>query len=852
MNRKHWFHTLLICTLIISITLVSSIPKVHSESPPHRFKGYAMYNNAIPAPDGTLIRALVINVNGSVETYSTLVNNSLLDKNYDFNVLDPQDDNAGRPIFFFIDATNTTQTISFVVGGLNQGFSDYYNLSVNDTIAPTSSVDHITGYWKTTSPVLVTAVANDTTSGVKNVTVYYRFSANNATWDAWMNAGTDTSSPWSWSLGLVNNTGYYEFYSIATDNATNVESAPGFADTRCGYDHTAPTCLIQYNRSATTFKNGTVLKIFVNFTEATSGMDPSSVTINISTTGNGDLFNTSLTQVNNLHWYKSWTIPSGSDDDGVFTVKIYARDNASNPLAPYPTTNTLKSIDNTPPILSVISVGSITTTSAKITWTTNENANSAVDYGTTTSYGSSVSNTTAYVTTHSLSLSSLSSGTVYHYRVISYDPAGNAAISSDATFTTLSEYGGGGGGGGEGGVNIAPTADADGPYTAFVNQAVILDASKSKDTDGTIVGYRWDWTNDGTWDTDWVSSPTISHIYTQAGSFTVKLQVRDNASATAVDTANVTVEQYLIIYASPAALAFVEHQFGVNFTTPFYAADTNGDGIVDSFTDPNGLVTFVRFADIKGNVSFLLSTGNDTIPEFFWDTNRNMTILVSYTPVIPTESWIDPEANQILLLVNVEKSGWIYLVLPDYYSPEAYPNCTIMITTTSNRVISSDLLWRENATLYVLDEPAVQYLFIYTFTVLPDSLDPPDGTIFAPAFNPTDGTVFDTPRPVITITYFEETMMLQATLNNKNIRNQVTSTNQKTYRFTPSSDLTDGTYILNLRVQDVDGNTLTSAASYTVRLTNKPVEIPWLYIILIAIILIIVIVLIILRRMLLI
>jgi subtilase family serine protease len=95
-------------------------------------------------------------------------------------------------------------------------------------------------------------------------------------------------------------------------------------------------------------------------------------------------------------------------------------------------------------------------------------------------------------------------------------------------------------------------------------------------------------------------------------------------------------------------------------------------------------------------------------------------------------------------------------------------------------------------------------------------------------------------------------MMLQATLNNKNIRNQVTSTNQKTYRFTPSSDLTDGTYILNLRVQDVDGNTLTSAASYTVRLTNKPVEIPWLYIILIAIILIIVIVLIILRRMLLI
>ncbi|HEC94347.1 MAG TPA: hypothetical protein ENI45_00085, partial [Thermoplasmatales archaeon] len=45
-----------------------------------------------------------------------------------------------------------------------------------DTTAPTSSVDAISPYWKNTSPLTITATANDATSGVASVTLYYRYS----------------------------------------------------------------------------------------------------------------------------------------------------------------------------------------------------------------------------------------------------------------------------------------------------------------------------------------------------------------------------------------------------------------------------------------------------------------------------------------------------------------------------------------------------------------------------------------------------------------------------------------------------------------------------------------------------
>ncbi|MFY9268167.1 MAG: fibronectin type III domain-containing protein [Candidatus Manganitrophaceae bacterium] len=92
--------------------------------------------------------------------------------------------------------------------------------------------------------------------------------------------------------------------------------------------------------------------------------------------------------------------------------------------------------DITPPVISRITTGGITSRTATITWSTGEAATSQVEYGTTTAYGASSSPNTTLTTTHGRSLSGLTPSTTYHYRVVSKDAAGNTARSENNTFTT--------------------------------------------------------------------------------------------------------------------------------------------------------------------------------------------------------------------------------------------------------------------------------------------------------------------------------------------------------------------------------------------------------------------------------
>jgi hypothetical protein len=92
------------------------------------------------------------------------------------------------------------------------------------------------------------------------------------------------------------------------------------------------------------------------------------------------------------------------------------------------------SSDTTAPSISSIS-SSVTSSTATITWTTDEMANSTVYYGTTTAT-SSKSSDASLTQTHSVSLSSLSASTLYYYNVSSCDDSGNCNTSQQSTFTT--------------------------------------------------------------------------------------------------------------------------------------------------------------------------------------------------------------------------------------------------------------------------------------------------------------------------------------------------------------------------------------------------------------------------------
>ncbi|WP_185116571.1 fibronectin type III domain-containing protein, partial [Riemerella anatipestifer] len=121
---------------------------------------------------------------------------------------------------------------------------------------------------------------------------------------------------------------------------------------------------------------------------------------------------------------------------------VESRDAASNTssstersfttLAPAPADTTA------PTILSISIVPS--STSAVVSWTTNEAANSKVHYGTSSPVNPASSSSTsdsALVTNPSITLTGLTASTTYYAILTSADAAGNTATSSEQAFTTF-------------------------------------------------------------------------------------------------------------------------------------------------------------------------------------------------------------------------------------------------------------------------------------------------------------------------------------------------------------------------------------------------------------------------------
>src|SRR5690348_15675804 len=68
-------------------------------------------------------------------------------------------------------------------------------------------------------------------------------------------------------------------------------------------------------------------------------------------------------------------------------------------------------------LVSNVSAGDVNGSSAVVTWMTNLPSTSQVEYGTSASYGSMTPLDSTSVTSHSVFVSGLKPGIVYHYRV---------------------------------------------------------------------------------------------------------------------------------------------------------------------------------------------------------------------------------------------------------------------------------------------------------------------------------------------------------------------------------------------------------------------------------------------------
>ncbi len=120
---------------------------------------------------------------------------------------------------------------------------------------------------------------------------------------------------------------------------------------------------------------------------------------------------------------------------GQHTFEVAAADPDANE-DPTPASRTF-TVDTTAPSVSGVSASPAATT-AVVTWTTNEPANSRVQYGTTESLGSQTALVSGLRTNHSTVVSGLEAETRYYYRTVSADNCGHQGASSIQSFRTTS------------------------------------------------------------------------------------------------------------------------------------------------------------------------------------------------------------------------------------------------------------------------------------------------------------------------------------------------------------------------------------------------------------------------------
>jgi len=90
--------------------------------------------------------------------------------------------------------------------------------------------------------------------------------------------------------------------------------------------------------------------------------------------------------------------------------------------------------DTTPPEISELKIANVSTSTVTIQWTTNEEADSVINYGLNKNYG--VARDPIYSKSHYLLIDELIPGTTHYFQVVSSDPSGNQGISRGYQFTT--------------------------------------------------------------------------------------------------------------------------------------------------------------------------------------------------------------------------------------------------------------------------------------------------------------------------------------------------------------------------------------------------------------------------------
>ena len=295
---------------------------------------------------------------------------------------------------------------------------------------------------------------------------------------------------------------------------------------------------------------------------------------------------------------------------------------ASYWVDPVFSTGTSTPADTTAPTISGVTVATAGST-ATVTWSTDESATSSVDYGTTAALGSTA--TGAAGTSHSVTLTGLTSGQTYSYRVTSVDTAGNSATSpatsgAAATFTAAD--------------TTAPT----------ITGVTVSGSGSSR----TI-----------TWSTNESSSTSVGYGTTAS--------LGQTATGPAGTSHSVTIS-------------------GLADSTTYYYRVTSADAASNTSTSPAPPAAPASFATVDTTapvVTGVAASGSGTTATVTWTTNESATSVVQYgttaTALTSSATGATGTAHSVTLSGLVPNTRYFYRVV----SADAAGNSTTSPATSA-------------------------------------------------------------------------------------------------------------------------------------------------------------------------
>lgn len=338
-------------------------------------------------------------------------------------------------------------------------------------------------------------------------------------------------------------------------------------------------------------------------------------------------------------------------------------------------------------------------------------------------------------------------------------------------------------------------ADAGGPYDVGEGEPVLFNASGSEGPWGASLEYRWDFDGDEIWDTSFSDSPTATHTWSDDYNGTAYVEVKSSAAVPVTIEIIGNLDNYTQVDVwSQQAQSFIATFEKITHVT----------------------VDVSRFANIIPDYPLVLSVRSDLLsPDL-----TSVAVSGESMPGHMVENWVLFDIPDVL----VTPKNLYYIVLTSLTSNTAYePHVTMDVYPDGSQWVSGFCgIWIESADTDLrmiisgtggeVSATAEALVMVHnlapTIDALPSTVNLYEGDPLQLSMNAMDPGSDD-----LTVTWAWEMGLTQVTVysNDGSFPFTITDSSNHTYG-------DDGTFVVNLSVEDDDGGSVTQEV--TIFVTN--------------------------------